>query len=203
MKIRTIALISGALVSALTLVGCSAADSGTATPNPDTSASAEASAAFNSADVMFASGMIPHHQQAVEMADVVLAKDDIDARVIELAEQIKEAQDPEITTMKGWLSQWGIEYDESALDGMVGMEGMDHGDGMMTQSDMDELDNATGDDASRLFLEQMIVHHEGAIMMAELEIANGANPAAIELAGAIISGQSAEVATMNELLGSI
>ncbi|MGV8896328.1 MAG: DUF305 domain-containing protein [Rhodoglobus sp.] len=200
MKLRTIALISSALVSTLILAGCSAADPA---PSPSSSSSEEASAVFNSADVMFASGMIPHHQQAIEMADVVLAKDGIDARVIELAQQIKAAQDPEITTMKGWLTEWGIEYDESAMEGMVGMEGMDHGDGLMSQSDMDALDRATGDDASRLFLEQMIVHHEGAIMMAELEIDNGNNPAAIELAEAIVSGQTTEVSTMNTLLGSL
>ena len=149
---------------------------------------------------MFATGMIPHHEQAVEMADIVLAKDGIDERVIELAQQIKAAQDPEIETMKGWLTDWGVTYEDS---GMGGMEGMDHGDGMMSESDMVQLDDANGLEASRLFLEQMIVHHEGAIMMAQLEIDNGDNPDAVDLADAIVRGQSTEVATMQDILGTL
>lgn len=200
MKIRTIALFSSALISTLVLAGCAAPDLGTAVPSPTSTSSVEGTAAFNSADAMFATGMIPHHKQAVEMADVVLAKDGIDKQVITLAQQIKAAQDPEISTMKGWLKDWGITYDDS---GMGGMAGMDHGDGMMSQSDMDQLDKANGLEASRLFLEQMIVHHTGAITMSQLEIDNGQYPAAVELAGAIVTGQSAEVATMKGILGTL
>lgn len=198
-KLRTIALISGALVGAAILAGC-AANPGTAVPDPAPTTSAGQSDAFNSADAMFATGMIPHHEQAVEMADIVLAKDGIDERVIELAQQIKAAQDPEIETMKGWLTDWGVTYEDS---GMGGMEGMDHGDGMMSESDMVQLDDANGLEASRLFLEQMIVHHEGAIMMAQLEIDNGDNPDAVDLADAIVRGQSTEVATMQDILGTL
>ncbi len=201
MKLRTTALISSALIGVLVLAGCSAvAETGSTVPSPTSTNSAAGSAAFNSADAMFATGMIPHHQQAVEMADVVLAKSGIDGRVITLAKQIKAAQDPEITTMKSWLADWGITYDGS---GMVGMEGMDHGDGLMSQSDMDQLGKANGVEASRLFLEQMVRHHEGAITMAKAEINNGQNPAAMDLAGAIVTGQTTEVAAMKSILGTL
>ncbi len=58
-------------------------------------------------DVMFAQMMIPHHQQAIEMADIALGKPSASATVRDLATQIKAAQDPEITVMSGWLTAWG------------------------------------------------------------------------------------------------
>ena len=113
----------------------------------------------NDADVMFAQHMIPHHQQAIEMADLLLAKDGINTQVSDLARQIKAAQAPEITRMSGWLAGWG----ENPSPSMT----MDHdtGVGMMNQTDMDALEKATGDKATRLFLAGMIEHHTGAIAM--------------------------------------
>lgn len=201
MKLRPIAFLSGALATMLVLAGCTnGADPLGTDPLPNLTTSADGSTAFNSADEMFASGMIPHHQQAVEMADTILGKDGIDVRVMDLAWQIKAAQAPEIATMKGWLTGWGINYDDSNMDGM---EGMDHGDGMMSQADMDQLVQATGVEASRLFLTQMIEHHQGALAMAQAEVGNGANPAAVDLAAAIVGAQTAEIATMQDILSTL
>ena len=80
---------------------------------------------------------------------------------------------------------------------------MDHGGGMMSDDDMAALEAATGAEASRLFLEQMTMHHEGAITMAQDEVDNGQNPDAIAMAQTIIDTQTAEIATMQELLGSL
>ena len=167
--------------------------SGTASAAPPGSAS-PASGPHNRTDVMFAQMMIPHHQQAIEMSDILLAKDGIDAKVTELATQIKAAQAPEIAQMSGWLAGWGQNPSPSM--------GMDHGTGggMMSQADMDALQNATGTEAARLFLTGMIAHHQGAITMAQQEVANGENPAAKQLAQDIIDAQQAEITTMNQLL---
>jgi uncharacterized protein (DUF305 family) len=148
----------------------------------------------NDADVMFAQMMIPHHQQAIEMSDILLAQDGIDAKVTELATQIKAAQAPEIAKMSGWLAGWGQNPSPSM--------GMDHdtGGGMMSQADMDALKNANGAEATRLFLTGMITHHQGAITMAKQEVANGQNPEAKQLANDIIDAQQAEITTMNQLL---
>ena len=67
---------------------------------------------------MFAQHMIPHHQQAIEMSDMILAKQGIDPRVVELANQIKVAQGPEIEQMQGWLKEWG----QPTMPMMPGME---------------------------------------------------------------------------------
>ena len=111
-----------------------------------------------------------------------------------LAEQIKAAQAPEIELMESWLDDWGTP--------MGDMDGMDHG-GMMSDNDMQALEAATGAEASRLFLEQMIVHHQGAIEMAQEEVDNGQYPAVITLAENIIASQTAEIATMEDILATL
>lgn len=148
---------------------------------------------FNAADEMFATMMIPHHEQAIEMSNIILGKDGIDERVVALAERIKAAQTPEIETMISWLDAWGA---DSSMGGMEGMGGT----GMMSDDDMAALDAAQGVDASRLFLEQMIAHHQGAIDMAQTEVDNGINPDAVALAGKIIEDQTAEIAEIQQLL---
>ena len=113
-----------------------------------------------------------------------------------LAEQIKAAQDPEIQTMKGWLEEWGVPYDDS----MSGMDGMDMGGGMMSEDDMAALDAATGVEATRLFLNGMIAHHQGAVTMAQSVLTDGQNPDVAALAQQIIAGQTAETTPMQPLL---
>ncbi len=151
------------------------------------------SAQVNAADEMFVIMMIPHHEQAVEMSDTILGKDGIDDQVQALAQQIKDAQAPEIELMQSWLTNWGM---SSSGD----MGGMGHGDGMMSDGDMAALEAADGAEAARLFLEQMIVHHEGAIEMAQTELDQGANEEVIALAQAILDTQTTEIATMENLL---
>lgn len=142
-------------------------------------------------DVTFVQGMIPHHQQAVEMAQVVMERGS-NAEVKALAEAISNAQDPEIETMQGWLADWG----QSEMN--MGMM-----DGMMTDDEMMSLDDASGEELDRMFVEMMIRHHQGAITMAEDEVASGENADTIDLAEGIIAAQKAELSRMNELLPTL
>lgn len=193
-----LAVSTGILTLALALSGC--ADSGTAPSSETTSPSQSSSTSqATEADEMFVTMMIPHHQQAIEMADILLAKDGADPRVVELAEQIKAAQGPEIDKMLGWLEDWGVDYDPDS------MGGMDHGsmggdDSMMSEEDMTLLENADAAEASRLFLEQMIVHHEGAVDMAQTALDDAQSRDVLDLAQQVIDDQTAEIATMQELL---
>lgn len=191
MKIRTIARGSVAIATALVLAGCTI-PSGTMQGMDHSAADM-----FNNADETFLMEMIAHHEQAIEMADMVLDEDGVDEQVTELAQKIKAAQGPEIETMKSWLDDWGMEFVDS------GMEGMDHSGGMMSDDDMALLENVTGADASRVFLELMIEHHQGAIVMAQRQLDNGVNPDALELAQAIIDDQTAEIAVMQALLAEL
>ena len=144
-------------------------------------------------DVQFAQMMIPHHQQAVEMADLALQTDSSSADVKALATQIKAAQDPEIQKMKGWLSQWGAS--ESA--GPMG-----HGaGGMMSDEDMKNLMAATGSEFDRMWLTMMIAHHQGAVAMAQDVLGTTSNAEVKQLATAVVQGQQKEIATMQGMLG--
>ncbi|WP_125776602.1 DUF305 domain-containing protein [Antribacter gilvus] len=148
---------------------------------------------FNDADVMFAQMMIPHHEQAVEMSDLVADKPGLDPEIAALAGQIKAAQAPEIDQLNTWLEEWGADAGD--------MADMGHGmDGMMSEDDLKALADADGATAGDLFLEQMIAHHEGAVAMAETEVADGADAEAIAMAESIIESQTAEIETMENLL---
>ncbi len=166
---------------------------------PATTAGAEA---HNDADVLFAQHMIPHHTQAVEMSDTLLTKQGIDPRVTELANQIKAAQAPQIQQMQGWLTQWGAPSTRS-MPPMSGTGDMPPVSGMMSQQDMTALQDAQGVDATKLYLTQMIAHHEGAITMAQSEINAGQYPPAVELAHGIVTTQQQEIDTMNGMLASM
>jgi uncharacterized protein (DUF305 family) len=177
----------------------SAAASATATDSATGSAEA-VSAEHNDADVMFARMMIPHHQQAIQMSEIVLAKQDQNPQVRQLAEQIKAAQDAEIDRLNAMLGAWGQE--PMALADMGGMEGMDHGgmEGMMSEEDLAALQQAQGTEAAWLYLDRMSVHHEGAVDMARDEAGNGQNPQAVALAEQVITDQEAEITQMEQML---
>ena len=157
-------------------------------------ASAELPDDVNDADVTFVKGMIPHHEQAIQMSEMVIANGD-DATVIAVAEQINAAQGPEIDQMNPWLDDWDI--DPAGSDGMDGMDGAN---GMMSDDEMDMMSEAMGADLDRMFLETMIRHHQGAIRMAEVELEEGSNADVLALAQGIIDGQQAEIDQMHSML---
>lgn len=161
---------------------------GAATSSPS---GQSAPGAHNDADVAFATDMIPHHAQAVTMAKMVPTRAS-SQQVKDLATQIQAAQDPEIKLMSGWLEAWGEPVPAAGE--------MQHGDGMMSMEEMGQLETATGAPFDTMWLQMMIKHHEGAIVMARTELTEGADPDAKKLAQAIVDGQSKEIATMNSLL---
>lgn len=194
--------VSALLSSALVLTACGNGGNDTAggTGNGGSSASA-ATAQGNDADIAFLAGMTPHHEQAVEMSEMVLAADP-PAEVAAIAEQIKGAQAPEIEQMKSMLAALGEEPADGAHGGGHGGGMAGHG-GMMSEADMAALMDATGTDAARLYLEGMIAHHQGAIEASETEIAEGQYEPAIELAEQIKAAQTAEISEMQDLLQSL
>jgi uncharacterized protein (DUF305 family) len=207
MSTSTRHLTSAALVltGALVLAACGGGDdtttsgpsAGTTMEHRSSTPSAGVNARGNQADVDFLTGMKPHHEQAVEMSDMVLATDP-PAPVAALAEQVKAAQAPEIEQMDQMLEDLGAAGGENHMgDGM-----MEHG-GMMSDADMAELMDATGTDAARMYLEGMIEHHEGAVDAAEAQVANGEYAPAVELAEKIAKDQAAEITKMEGLLASL
>lgn len=203
--IRRSACAAAILVLSVTLSACgggtSAPTAAPSTTEPPVSAPADAGAQHNDTDIRFAQMMIPHHQQALAMAEMALQRAE-SADVKALAEQIRGAQDPEITTLNGFLENWGNPPVEGTMTGMDHSE-TDHSgsSGMMSQADMDALAGASGAAFDAKFLELMIVHHEGAVAESQREVADGVNAQAKDLASQIISGQTAEIERMRQLLG--
>jgi uncharacterized protein (DUF305 family) len=163
---------------------------------PASATSAEQVAAHNADDVMFAQMMIPHHQQAVELAAMVPDRS-TNPDVIALAAKIAGEQQPEINTMKALLLQWDVNPDEMSHEG--GHAGMAMA-GMVDDATMVKLDNLKGADFDTLWLQSMTSHHEGAIAMAKTEIADGTSADMKTLARGIVSAQQAEIDQMKQML---
>ena len=223
MKLRSIAIVALPFTLVLTLGACSSSSDSAATDTaaetvsvdttpadsvPADAAAADtipADAAFNAGDVTFAQGMIPHHQQAVEMATIALdPARDAGTAVKDLAKRIQSAQDPEIQLMTGWLAEWG-----QPVDGMGGMsmDGMEMADmpgmeGMMTAAEMTGLEAATGPAFDKLWLDMMVRHHQGAVMMSKTAETDGKAAVVKELAAKIVSAQEGEIAEMQKLLAA-
>jgi uncharacterized protein (DUF305 family) len=196
---KTLTLSAAALAAVIALAGCSTGSgsggstmpgmdhsTGHATPPPSAAA-----ADHNGSDTMFAQAMVPHHAQAVEMSDMILKKQGIDARVTALATKIKAAQAPEIEKMTGWLKDWNEPTQAPGGHSMTGM---------MSGDDLTKLDAAQGTEAAKLFLSQMIAHHEGAVEMANAEVRGGKHAEAVQLAKDIAASQTTEIADMKDLL---
>ena len=160
------------MVSALLLSGCAA--------------STQSNSEYSSADIAFAEMMIPHHEQAIEMSEIAFLNT-TNRDGLQLAQEIKEAQSPEIKLMKSWTG------------GKTSTHAGHMMDGMLSQSELSDLREAKEKEFDRLFLEGMIKHHEGAIEMAQ-DVAASNNKDVADLSAAIISAQELEIAKMNELL---
>ena len=140
-------------------------------------------------EVMFAQMMIPHHQQAIEMSELVSDRTD-HPEINALALEIIAAQDPEISLMQTWIDEFGD-------------AGMDHAGhsmgGMLTESELEALRAASGLEFEKLYLSGMIKHHEGAIDLADM-LSNSNYPAAQKLRAEIVETQTAEIELMKKLL---
>ncbi|MDT8916121.1 DUF305 domain-containing protein [Amycolatopsis sp. PS_44_ISF1] len=176
------------LQAVFVLPAIAAALAGCSSPAPQTPPSAH-----NAADVTFARDMVPHHRQAVEMAAPV-PQHTANQRVIGLAQEIQQAQQPEIDRLTQWLTAWG-----SAP--AAPMSGMDHGASMPGMVDTAGLDRLHDQDYDRTWLHLMIQHHEGAVTMARTELSQGQDPAAKAMAQRITDTQQTEITTMKSLLG--
>jgi len=158
----------------------------------------EVAADVDPADVMFAQMMIPHHEQAVVMADLADTRAS-DPVIVELAREIKGAQAPEIELMSSWLDAWGAPRMDS--DDAMGEHGSHGMAGMLSDEQLDVLAQAQGAEFDTLFAQAMIEHHEGAVQMARDVLADGADPDVAALAREIIVTQEKEILQLQSFLG--
>jgi uncharacterized protein (DUF305 family) len=195
---------------ALGLAACGGDDGASDGDRPSAVETAANGDVYNEADVEFASNMIPHHAQAIQMVTFTDVRT-LDPEVKQLADSIRAAQSPEVETMVGWLTAWGEEIPETSMDHvnaghdlseMSEMEGVDDVPGMMSAEEMEALMSAPDGDFQDRWLQMMKEHHEGAIEMAETERDEGTYVDAIAMAESIVASQQAEIDQIEDLLGS-
>lgn len=190
---RIVAVAAGLAVGVLVLAGCAGTTVNDGGGHMDGTSTQQGIAA----EAMFAQMMIPHHEQAVVMADYAATRAQ-DPQIQALAQEIKAAQQPEIDLMASWLDEWGVPRmmgaDAMTLHGGHGMSGM------LTDEQLDELADSQGDAFDLLFAEYMIEHHLGAIDMARDVLASGSDSRVLELAREIIVTQEMEILRLQAFL---
>jgi len=181
---RRFVFILGIALSAVVITACG--DDGG-------SSAASGAGQFNDADVTFTQSMIPHHEQAVEMAEFALdPRAGASAKIKDVATRIKQAQDPEITMMRGMIQAWGK---SEMSDDMAGHDMA----GMMSTTEMAGLAKLTGTQFDRSWAEMMIKHHQGAIEMANTVKKSGNNGEVRKLADQVVATQTAEITELQAL----
>ncbi|GAB3079678.1 DUF305 domain-containing protein [Corynebacterium aquatimens] len=181
------------------MVSCAEQDhDATNAPHTETDGNAETAgtnqpAEVNGVDLHFIGMMTPHHQQAVEMSEIILAADGTSAATADLADRIKVGQQEEIDTMVGWAEQWN-QHD------LMAHHAPHIANGMITPEQLDELKTLEGEEADTRFLQLMHFHHAGAVAMTQDQIDNGGYQPLIDLAQQMIDIQTAEMREMEQLL---
>lgn len=166
-----------------------------------TRTAATAEATPSPVDIGFARDMSIHHTQAVEMAQIVLARTDTEAVTV-LARDILMTQQAQIGMMYGWLDLWGRPKTTTGprMAWMTGSGTTGAMPGMATPADLTDLEQRTGPAADQRFLELMIAHHQAGVDMAAAAAVQARVPAVRQLAEVMATGQQAEIATMQELV---
>lgn len=144
-------------------------------------------------EAMFLQMMIPHHQQAIVISDLAIAISE-NENILKLANQIKGAQAPEIARMKSWLKAAGL--GEGPGHSMHAMAGM------LSDSELQQLESSTGKEFDRQFLSGMIAHHEGAVAMVGM-IENSSDSKLRDFGKQISRSQTDEIEVMKQLLKGI
>jgi len=137
----------------------------------------------------FLEGMIPHHQEAVDTAEEVIARGGSTPEIKKLAEDIVVAQEKEIAMMKEWYEDW---YGEVYVPNPDAYEPM-----------MRDLSSLSGAALDRVFMEDMIMHHMGAVMMAQSVLPYIEHEEMTELARIIVETQTEEIQLMRSLLSGL
>ncbi|ALG11454.1 DUF305 domain-containing protein [Kibdelosporangium phytohabitans] len=148
-------------------------------------------------DIGFSQDMIVHHQQAVDMAELLRGR--ASPQISSIAAGIAANQRKEIGLFQGWLSLWNAPQVPT---------GHSHGDGapmpgMVSIPDLHRLEDASGTDLDILFLQLMVRHHQGGARMADAAARTAHQQQVRDLAKVISADQQREIATMTGILASL
>lgn len=145
-------------------------------------------------DLQFIDTMTHHHQGALDMAKMAVAKT-TNPELKKFAQDIIDDQSREIAQFKEWRDKW---YAGKPMAMNVDMPGMMDSMKMMSGQDMKRMETATGKDFDLGFLATMIPHHEGAIKMAREALTKAEHPEIKTISNQIIKAQEAEIKKMTD-----
>lgn len=185
----TIATSAVAVVTVVSLSSCSFSEY--EPPGSSKIEAVENAHGFTHEDATFVNGMIPHHEQAIKMSELAVAKSS-NPQVLELAKSIIDSQSEEVKTLTVWKGE------SNDMPHMMGSSDM----GMLGDEEMDVLSGSSGAEFDKLYLVGMIGHHEGAVEMAKV-VSSTENADVKEFAGKVVSAQEAEIVKMKEILSSL
>ncbi|WNG87911.1 DUF305 domain-containing protein [Mycobacterium sp. ITM-2016-00317] len=200
---RVLAVLTAMAAALVLLAGCGGRDAaGEAAGGPDEPEAPLITgepAGFNEADIAFATDMVPHHAQAIDLARTA-AERSTNPEVVRLAEQIVAVAQPELNILNVFLVQWkenpengtGADADSGAPDEDL--------PGTVDDATIARLGSLSGPEFDRLWLQSMISQNRGAIEIANAEIADGVNVDAVSIARTIVAGQQAQIAKMTQIL---
>lgn len=158
-----------------------------------------AGAGYTAADVAFMQGMIAHHGQAIYMSRMAV-EHKADPRVVKLAVKIDQSQVVEIRLMQEWLERHNQPVpDASSWESMVMV-------GMLTKPQLDSLSRLTGPAFDRAYLDLMILHHEGALLMVKELFATRGAGQDVDIsvfANDVVTVQTAEIGAMRQMLAEL
>ena len=152
---------------------------------------------YNDPDAAFAQGMLGHHIGAVDMAEIEL-KYGTDDEMRKLAQEIIDAQQPEIKQMKTWLAS-NPDSKTPTADTKAMQKAYADGMDAMHEEMMSGIADPVPDMA---FARGMLPHHIGAVDMAETQLKYGKNPEMLKLAQEIIDAQKAEIEQMQKWIAA-
>lgn len=196
-----------AVVAALTVAACSTTPAdpaeGSRASNgiPETPVISGTPASHNADDVSFATNVIAHNRQTIELTKLVPDRS-TNSELAALASKIEEEQQPEINIMNVFLVQWNenpeLSSDSTAAEDQTQRD--QPPEGMVDDATMEKLKSLRGSDFDTLWLESMIDHAQGALEMANAEIASGANVDAVAMAQSMVTTQEAEIDQLKQRL---
>ncbi|BBY74220.1 hypothetical protein MPRF_11190 [Mycolicibacterium parafortuitum] len=198
--VRLIAAVCAVLLVSGCGGGQNSGEESAGSPSPESPVITGNPAGYNSADITFATLMIKHHQQAIELAKLAGPRS-ANTEINGLADQIVATQQPEINILNVFLVQWDENPDIRTDGGGEAPEATGASvPGMVDDATMARLESLTGPEFDKLWLESMVGQHQGGVAIANDEIADGANVDAVSIARTIVAGLDPQIAQMKKML---
>jgi uncharacterized protein (DUF305 family) len=160
---------------------------------------------FNEADTAYATGLVSHHAQTLQLLDLTLGRDSLNAQIGTLADQTRESRFDEAATAQKWLKTWGKRIPKTVLEHDHDQDGVSYDTsipGVLTSGELHRLERAKGAAFTQAWLRKLIAHEQGAVKLAADAIEDGQNADVVAFAQKDEKAHQQQVARLERLLAS-